>query len=480
MAINGAAVFRVRTGGNNVNGGGYDASIASAGTDYSQQDAAQLSGSVGTAAGTTTFTDATATFTAAMIGNGLWIASGAGFTAGLYFVITRTSNTQITLDRSPGTGSAAVWKLGGAWADPWTRLTSAGALVPGNTVYVRGSGGNYPTSDDYATTGVTTLMQGTTAGLIRIIGENGRPRIASNGGLYTAVQFTYFESLYISTNGTSGGGVGIIEMPDSGGCQFSYNCTFDKNGYDIPAIQGRGMSLAQCEVVDTHAARGTSAQPAINMLHFGGLVYASNIHNCIGPGISTEAYLGLFILNSVIAKNGAGGVVCTNDSNTGEGNGSAIVGNTFDANAGSAITYTVAGQLIENLTFNNLITNHVTASTYGLNANFGTVAANDRLKAWVNYNFFYGNTTDVIGLTLNSGTMLGNVTGTNPGYAAQSTEGYAIGTALRSAAYPQAVFPNATAGQTATRSYVSPGAVQRITPAAANSNGSLLLLGVGD
>ncbi len=121
MAINASAVWRVRPGGSNVNGGGYDAAISGAGTDYSQQDAAQVSGTAGTAAGTTTFTDATANnFTSAMIGNAIWIASGAGFTAGAYFVTGFTSSSIVTLDRSPGTGSAAVWKLGGAWADFWT------------------------------------------------------------------------------------------------------------------------------------------------------------------------------------------------------------------------------------------------------------------------------------------------------------------------------------------------------------------------
>ena len=48
MAINATAIWRVRPSGNNANGGGYDPGIAGAATDYSQQNAAQASGSAGT------------------------------------------------------------------------------------------------------------------------------------------------------------------------------------------------------------------------------------------------------------------------------------------------------------------------------------------------------------------------------------------------------------------------------------------------
>src|SRR5271166_746827 len=153
MAVNATAVWRVRPSGSNTNGGGYDSGIAGAGTDYSQQNTAQATGTLGTAAGTTAFSDAGGAFTAVMIGNALWIASGAGFTAGAYFITGYTSATAITLDRSPGTGTVANWAVGGAWADPSTRFDTssspASPVVAGNIIYVLGSGTPNPASYTY-------------------------------------------------------------------------------------------------------------------------------------------------------------------------------------------------------------------------------------------------------------------------------------------------------------------------------------------
>ena len=52
-----------------------------------------------------------------MVGNALWIASGTGFTTGVYFIAAFVSSTQVTLDRASGTGTAAHWAVGGGWAD---------------------------------------------------------------------------------------------------------------------------------------------------------------------------------------------------------------------------------------------------------------------------------------------------------------------------------------------------------------------------
>lgn len=464
MAVNGVAVFRVRTGGNNVNGGGYDATISGAGADYSQQDAAQASGSAGTAAGTATFTDAVAAnFTAAMIGNGLWIASGAGFTAGLYFVVARASSTSITLDRSPGTGSAAVWKIGGAWADPWTNCSaSSQKLVAGNTVYVRGAGTMNPAVDDYARAGTVNIAVGTTAGLIRLIGENGRPRVASNGSLFLNLAYNYFEQIYFSSNGTTTN-VGMLNAPDNGGTNFAFNCVFDANGTTLEAMVGTGF-----------VGIGNEFRANIDLTQFSSLFFGNNIHNTPGHGISLQgAHLGNFILGNLIAKCTNDGVNVKTTADISEGCAACIVNNTIDGNGGNGISFTSAGQLLGHTVASNLITNHTTGGTYGMDAVAGTIAPNDRIKGWINWNAMYGNTTDVHLFTLNSGTTTANVTGTNPGYAAQSTEGYQIGAALKSAAYP-GLFPQALAGKTATTSYVSPGAVQR--QAGATGSGAI---GVG-
>ena len=76
MAVGNTAIYRVRIAGSDVNGGGYDASLAGAGTDYSQQDAAQLTLADIVCSNTTTVTSVVGGFTAAMIGNAIWLTGG--------------------------------------------------------------------------------------------------------------------------------------------------------------------------------------------------------------------------------------------------------------------------------------------------------------------------------------------------------------------------------------------------------------------
>src|ERR1700680_1745544 len=176
MAITATAAWRVRPSGVNTNGGGYDAGIAGAATDYSQQNAAQASGTNGATVGTTDFADVTAAaFTSAMIGNAIYI-TGAGQTTGFYFVVAFVSAAHVTLDRSPGTGTSATWHLGGGWADWWTNTTAN--IVPGNIVYILGSGTPNPASYtyDYVSPASFVPVSGNaTAGLITFANDPGTP-----------------------------------------------------------------------------------------------------------------------------------------------------------------------------------------------------------------------------------------------------------------------------------------------------------------
>lgn len=131
MSISSAAIWEVRTTGSDANGGFY----VSGGTDYSQQDAAQLSVTDGVTNGTTTVTSATGGFTAAMIGNGINIAGT------IRQITAVASSTSITVDATVAAASGQTMKVGGALAS----IGKAGAaqaqtnISGGNTVYIRGS-----------------------------------------------------------------------------------------------------------------------------------------------------------------------------------------------------------------------------------------------------------------------------------------------------------------------------------------------------
>src|SRR5689334_2231881 len=124
MTIGATTVWRVRAGGADTNGAGYDSGIASAGTDYTQQDAAQLSLTdlvcqVSDDAGRLKIRSATGGFTSAMIGNALRVSAGTGWTTGYYFITAVSSTNLCTVDRSPAGGAdrtGGTGAVGGAAA----------------------------------------------------------------------------------------------------------------------------------------------------------------------------------------------------------------------------------------------------------------------------------------------------------------------------------------------------------------------------
>lgn len=479
MAVNATAIYRVRPSGSNLNGGGYDASISGAGTDYSRQNAAQASGSAGTATGTTTFVDATASaFTSAMVGNAIWIASGAGFTVGAYFVTAYTSATTVTLDRSPGTGTVAVWKLGGGWADFWTNTTSTTWLVPGNIIYILGSGtpttAGYGSPDYSPSTFFVPAGGNATAGLITYTADpatpgytglptGGMPLIKAPGLLFHSSIYFRISLLWIYLNGTASGATnGMINVGRS-----SYtDLVLDQNGYDQEILApGNSVQIYNVEIFSSVAKRSTNAKYAINgaiNTANGVAITKSNIHDCIGPGVllcDDNTMTGC-----IIAKNGGTGVLL-------QGAGyytMTVRANTIDANAGNGIELKTQADVAAAFVTANIISNHTTGGTFGMTADAGTTAANDRVKGIIDYNTFYNNTTDVNAISYGSHDVHG---GSNP-FVGQSTENYAT-TGL--AANNSVPYLQHMAGQTTT---VVNNAVSGAVQPAGGGGGSVLIGGL--
>lgn len=166
MALPAAAIWEIRADAtaNNVNGGGFNA--ARGGTDYSQQTGSQLTNTDGSATGTTTFTSALATFTSQMVGNYLHIVSSTGLTAGWYEIVTFTDANNVVLDRTPGTGTAATFHVGGAMSMNSTLDDEMfEAAVAGNIFYVRGDAGTVTVGE-----AVSVTTAGSETAPIKVIG----------------------------------------------------------------------------------------------------------------------------------------------------------------------------------------------------------------------------------------------------------------------------------------------------------------------
>ena len=447
MAVNATAVWRVRPSGSNTNGGGYDPGIGGAATDYSRQNAAQASGTLGatSGAGSTTFTDATAAaFTSVMIGNCIQITAGTNFQTGFYFVTAFTNANSVVLDRTPtsgGAGSAGVWKLGGGWADFWTNTTSSGPLVPGNIVYILGSGMPNPAAYAYdydaSATSFTPATGDAVSGNITYANDpatpgykappdttGGMPTIKVRGLLFYnstgVVNNLGFKGLYFIGGSSTNASFGILSVAQPSYGWIANGCVLDQFAFDIGftnlSLGLQNLDVTGCEIFSSVAPGSPGTNYAI--YHgVGNTVTGNNIHDTVGFGVLASH--GMSISNNIIAKCRQDGVTLVAAS---QYSSVTVHNNTIDGNLGSGITLADQATVAYASIFNNIISNHVTGGTSGIAALAGSTAANDQVKGFVDYNVFYNNTTDVSSISYGPHDTHG---GSNP-YVAQSTENYTL------------------------------------------------------
>ncbi len=235
MALSVSQVWEVRTTGTDVNGGAFKA--GSGGTDYSQQNAAQVAYTDLVIDGVTNtkVTSAGNPFTSAHVGNVINVTGGTGFTTGRYEVVS-VATAVATLDRAVGTVSSTggTGNLGGALA---TLGTLAASMVASNRAYV--AGGTYSVSGGvtFAQTGVnpgpsTTpshiIGYNSTRGDITLSSANqaNRPLIQPTANALNVLTFSNqgwrVENLQVIPGG--GGTNCNIGMNFGGGNSYATNC----------------------------------------------------------------------------------------------------------------------------------------------------------------------------------------------------------------------------------------------------------------
>lgn len=136
MAFSAGTLWRVRTGGSSSNGGGFDPTVGSPGTNYTIQDAQQITYTdmVIDATTNTKFTSAGNPVTSAHVGNVVNVTSGTGFTVQRVVIISQSAGVA-TCDKSLGTlgSTGGNGRLGGAFAAP---ENASSVAIAGNTVYI--------------------------------------------------------------------------------------------------------------------------------------------------------------------------------------------------------------------------------------------------------------------------------------------------------------------------------------------------------
>ena len=430
------AVWRCRVAGGANNGAGYDGTTYAGGVDYTDQDAAQTSGILGTSSASTTFTDATASFPSNCVGNAILLSSGTGATVGYYFITAYVSATQVTLDRVSGTYSTGVWAMGGAMEITRFKTiidssTVAGLkVIPGNTVYVRGAGTTIPSANDYVTTGYITVVSGDiTNGRVKVIGYNGRPRIQGNGLLFYSMSYDNIENMYITTNGASNGTIGMFS---AGGDVIIKDCIINTNNQaGLKAINGG--SVINCEVWSgTTTPTASAGSDGITVTNYNPLIIGCYVHHMGGIGITMPNIAMGTITNNIIYANKGDGInmsVGTSPSYT-----YSISNNTIDGNGGHGIILSVSSAINDFHIYNNIISNHTTAAKFAISV-AGTLATNNRMKQFIDYNNLFNNTGTYSGIS--AGT---HDTTLDPQYTSVGTD-FSVGTNMKAIGFPSVLPP---------------------------------------
>ena len=207
-AITANTQWEVRTTGASTNGGGFDATIAGAGTDMSVYDNRNASGCTSCQSTTanlsvlnattstgTTVTSATASFTSALVGNVVYLALGGGscnsgtVTASWRLVTSVTNSTTMEIDSTPtGSGNTCTGvtlNIGGA-----LDLPSRPPYAPGNTIWVKATA-NYATAlSAFSSTAGTETAHVKLYGYNATRGDNGKAVIQIPNNFGTGINIT--------------------------------------------------------------------------------------------------------------------------------------------------------------------------------------------------------------------------------------------------------------------------------------------------
>jgi hypothetical protein len=415
--------WEFRTTGNNLNGGGFK--TGGSGTDYSQQDAAELSRTdFTTDVAGTQVTTVSGGVTAQMVDNMFNVASGPSWTPGIYHIVSFIDANNFTIDRSAGSSATAgVGKIGGARANPTDAFYEL--QIAGDVNWYKA--GTYTLTEN-----IDVAKDGSSSNYIQHIGYNAtrgdnptgtdRPLIAC--GAYTFAFDNYYRFWHLRGTGTAtdvlrvdlrgsmvnckgentSGTAGrkSLSVASSNGGHVDICRASSTNGIAIDA--GTDVHVRACYAHDSSFGIATSITGGANHVSF-------NIIDTCTTGIQFGSFQKdqSFVNNTVYN--------CTNGIELASASiyGNAITNNLFDS------------------------------CTTGINATAGVVKAN---LNFIDHNNYSNNGTDV-----NDVTKGDNATAVDPGFT-DAPNGDFTNT-LQAAASPFPYFPGEL-----TENYLVQGAVQ--------------------
>jgi hypothetical protein len=378
MALSAAIVWELQSGGSDNNGGGFKAGAA--GTDRSQQTAAQVvldNGTITTSITTTVITfTAGYTATSADVGNVVQMLTGTNVTAGFYEITAQTSSTW-TVDRNvvtSGTTTNATGNMGGCLA---TAGKVAGAMVGSNTVHVKG-----PATFQITTT--ITPPAGAQGAPTRWIGYN-----TTRGDLDTATAFTNHPTIQVNN-------AAIVAFTYSNAWQRLRNFILDGAGGATKGTRGVNATANYCDIdnckVTSFSAFGIVQQAAgtVTRCYLTSMISGATAALFISAGTAEGCVI---IANPCIGAQVAAVAIhrCIFDGNTGAAShGVQMTAATSEirncvcrGNGGDGINVTASGDAV-------VLINNILISNGGYGIKSASTAFID--QSFVDFNAFRSNT----------------------------------------------------------------------------------------
>lgn len=421
MALNAAIQWEVRpTNGGANNGGGFRSGAS--GTDFSQQNAAQIAFTdLVIGATNTQLTSAANPFGATHVGNIIAITGGTGFTTGLYEVSSVAGSTA-TMDRAVGTAGSTggTGNLGGArsgFSNGTTTLQSS--LVAENIVWVKNEAWNEAVSLTVGgAAGAPIIIEGynTSRGDTPTGANRPRNNRAGAGTVGISVVGAHqLRNLWVSNAGTIG-------INTTSATVLFINCRSSNNG-TTGLTDAFACIAISCEF-DNNTTNGVTSSTTL-------IGWGLSVHDNALIGLTTP----FAVAFSLIYANGSHGI------NAGATN-PRYFHNTIDANTGA----TTDGVNIGTSGIGAIVGNNITNNgRYGANAT-------DADSIWWDYNNYFGNATAARnGTGVDTGA---NDQAVNPGYIS-GTNLAMVSPALRGLGFPGAFPDGVSVG------YLDIGAVQR-------------------
>lgn len=411
MALSASTVWEVRTAGSDSNGGGFV--TGAAGTDYSQQDAAQYTfADLASTNGTTNpavVSSASHNFVAADVGNIIQITAGTSWTAGFYQIVSVAGNAA-TLDRACGSAatlSSGTFAVGGALLT-WAKAINNASLVGGQKIYIK--------SGTYTVTAVVALGASgdDTNGAISLIGYDAargdntgtRPILTSATNSVNLFSFAGKSRWNITniklTHTAATRGSGFCALTGTAlymslsnfvvdGCLNGFFAGNVSSDFSMQASRIENFLIQNC--TNDGMQLGSAGDPTV--------IRNGTIYNCTGNGYSGGASLASNFLDRVFISTCGGKGVTIANSGASSFRHVSIRNCAIYKNGGDGITSAITTAVGLGLELENNV-------IYG-NGGWGVNLANASALLYANKNNAYGTNTsgDRTGLAAGSGDVTG-------------------------------------------------------------------------